>query len=326
LRVKRRMSDIPILFPPDKKIAAQQIADALAAARFTGRLTPLGDASGEAVLEPARGAGSAIFIWSRALAASADLEGWLRPLRQLPNIIEVSTDGIAPLGGDESRVVLLSGWRGQPFHLGWQRILTDLEAKGTLHRSTAAPPTSVPESKAPAAAAQPGVTVQPHASQPQRRAASRFAIPAIAAAALLGIVGAASWMGEGRSPSREPVVEPGAASAPPPAASKPPLQPAPQSALEDLPPESAEVASSPAPDGEASVPSQSPSKASIRNASRIPAVSPAPAKPRAAAPVPPVVKRYSKKRSKVMRKFCERSGRHTLECRIFTRSTAAARR
>jgi hypothetical protein len=45
-----------------------------------------------------------------------------------------------------------------------------------------------------------------------------------------------------------------------------------------------------------------------------------------AVPVPPVVKRYSKKRSKVMRKFCERSGRNTLECRIFARSTRAAGR
>jgi hypothetical protein len=67
--------------------------------------------------------------------------------------------------------------------------------------------------------------------------------------------------------------------------------------------------------------SEAPRAASVR---RTEAKRPAP-KVRAFAAAP-VVKRYSKKRSKLMRKFCARSGRGTPECRVFARSAAAAQR
>jgi hypothetical protein len=312
------MSDILILFPPDKKVAAQQIAEALAAAGFSGRLTPLGAGGGEAALDAARGGGAAILIWSRALAASADLEGWLRPLRQSPDVVEVSTDGIAPLEGDESRVVLLSGWRGQPFHLGWQRIVAKLEASGAAQRGAPTP--------AKRTAASPPAASETRAGPGEGQARRRFAIPAIAAGVLLGVAGAAAWIGDGPRQAAEPgrPAAPVEATAPAP---EPVPSAAPQpveavtyggTALEGSEPGTATTATQ-------EDPPRTSTSAKAATTSRTRTVSPPAAKAREV-PVPPVVKRYSKKRSKVMRKFCERSGRNTLECRIFARSTRAAGR
>ncbi|HEY0084579.1 MAG TPA: hypothetical protein VGB65_01585, partial [Allosphingosinicella sp.] len=295
------MSDILILFPPDKKVAAQQIAEALAAAGFSGQLTPLGDAGGEAALNALRGGGAAILIWSRALAASADLEGWLRPLRQSPDVVEVSTDGIAPLEGDESRVVLLSGWRGQPFHLGWQRIVAKLEASGAAPRGAPAPVTRTAAS--PPAASETRAGPKP-AVPGEGQARRRFAIPAIAAAVLLGVAGAAAWIGDGPRHTAEPgrPAAPAEAAAPAPEPLPGPvLQPAAAVMDGDTAPQGNEaVAATAATPADPPRPSTS-AKATTTERSRTAA--PQAAKARAV-PVPPVVKRYSKKRSKVMRKFC----------------------
>ena len=318
------MSDILILFPPDKKVAAQQIAEALAAAGFSGRLTPLGDGGGEAALGAARGGGAAILIWSRALAASADLEGWLRPLRKSPDLVEVSTDGIAPLEGDESRVVLLSGWRGQPFHLGWQRIVSRLEASGAAQSSTPAAASATRQTGA--AATETRAAAAGPARRDESPARRRFAIPAIAAAVLLAVAGAAAWIGDGPRQAAEPG-RPAAPIAAPLPAPEPLPSPTPQpagavtggeTALEGSEPVTATTGSP------ANPPRTSRSAKAATTAGRTRAGPPPATKARA--PVPPVVKRYSKKRSKLMRKFCERSGRNTLECRIFARSTRAAQR
>ncbi|HEX8585850.1 MAG TPA: hypothetical protein VF680_15755 [Allosphingosinicella sp.] len=313
------MSDILILFPPDKKVAAQQIAEALAAAGFSGQLTPLGTGGGEAALGAARGGGAAILIWSRALAASADLEGWLRPLRQSPDVVEVSTDGIAPLEGDESRVVLLSGWRGQPFHLGWQRIVAKLEASGAAQRGAPAPVAT------PGGAAD--TRAQPQPSVPREGTTRRrFAIPAIAAAGLLAVVGAAAWIGDGPRQAAEPggPAAPAEAAAPAPEPLPGPvLQPAGAVMDGDTAPQGNEVVAATA--ATPADPPRTSTSAKVATTERS-RTAPAQAAKARAVPVPPVVKRYSKKRSKVMRKFCERSGRNTLECRIFARSTRAAGR
>ena len=322
------MADILIVFPPDKKAAAQQIAEALAAARFTGRLAPLGDTGGEGALAAAGAGGAAILIWSRALAASAALDGWLQPLRQRRGLIEVSTDGIAPQSGDESRVVLLSGWRGQPFHLGWQRIVAELEASGTVPRAaaTADGGTTIPAAPARDADIPAASTSEAGTSQRQRAAGAparlgRFVLPAAAAAAIVGALGAAAMV------ERKPA---------------PRAAPAPQTAAAVLPQASAPAAAS----QPAAMPiAQEPAPAAVAGREPVAAVEPRPASIRAAptaAPrkaeakrtgvktravsAAPAVKTYSKKRSKVMRKFCARAGRGTPECRVFARSTAAARR
>ncbi|HEY0026325.1 MAG TPA: hypothetical protein VGC35_00480, partial [Allosphingosinicella sp.] len=246
------------------------------------------------------------------------------PLRKSPDLVEVSTDGIAPLEGDESRVVLLSGWRGQPFHLGWQRIVSKLEASGAAQSSTPAPAPAVRQTAAAAAETRADAGSTRRDETPARR---RFAIPAIAAAVLLAVAGAAAWIGDGPRQAAEPG-RPAAPIAAPLPAAEPLPSPAPQpagaitageTALEGSEPVTATTGSPGNP------PRTSTSAKAATTAAGRTRAGPPPAT-RARAPVPPVVKRYSKKRSKLMRKFCERSGRNTLECRIFARSTRAAQR
>lgn len=324
------MADILILFPPEKKVAAQQIADALAAAHFSARLMPLGDAGGERTLEAVRGAGAAILIWSRSLAASAMLDGWLHALRKRGKPIEVSTDGIAPQGGDESRVVLLSGWRGQPFHLGWQRILNELEAGGAAKHRVEGFATAVSK----AHGSLPGADVsRPAADRPQaesekKRAPRRFVLPVLAASAIVGTVGATTLIdrmpGAGSAPAARGASDVVAAAPVPVTLPQPPAKivdyPSAATALEA---EKTET------DSPATLKPPSPTRSGAKVETRGPVrmrVNPGSSVKSRSSAARPVVKLYSKKRSKVMRKFCERSGRGTPECRVFARSTAALER
>jgi hypothetical protein len=317
------MGDILLIFPPDKKAAANDIAQALAQAGYRAASSPVEDGSRIAAL--AVRAEAALLIWSRGLALAATTEGWFGGLRRLSNLIELSTDGIAPQEGDESRVILLSGWRGQPFHLGWQRVLAELDRLGARRASVqpaatpanaaTAPPT---EARTPEAAARAGAVPAPNPGT----AARKYALPAAAALALAGGLAAAAWVSE-RSPLPPPAArEPAPVAAPPAVLSSTPVAAsgaaAPAAAASEEPHGAVPQAVSPPltatnrPErAAAAVTKQArpkPARAAVRAASR-----------------PVAVKRYTKRGAKVMRRFCARSGRNTHECRVFRASTAPAR-
>jgi hypothetical protein len=316
------MSQILLLYPADKKVAATQLAQALGENGYQAALEPVGEADGAAIAGKARAASAVLFIWSRALAASAVLDGWLPALRKLPNLIEVSTDGISPQEGDESRLVLLSGWRGQPFHLGWQRILKDLAASGATRGSPApATPARPAHGAAPAAPVRPAAEAVAAAAPGKTTPPRRLAVPALAALALATAVGATAWVGSGARDG---------AQTPQPVAAATAVRP-PTPAVASVPPPASTVATLPstplqaAPQAEPE--QQAPATASTRLSSERPRAARASTRPAAAktyatrAQLP--IKRYSKKNSKTMRRFCARNGRSTRECRIFLRSTGA---
>ncbi|HEU0100390.1 MAG TPA: hypothetical protein VFQ67_16645 [Allosphingosinicella sp.] len=309
------MTDVSILFSSDKKPDAERIAQAFGEAGYEATLAEIGtDAAG--IAERARGAPAVLLVWSRPLVSSAMAGDWLAGLRQLPNLIEVSTDGIAPDAGDSGRVVLLSGWRGQPHHLGWQRIVEALKRlRAPRPVRTAAQRTPVLENGArsgrnEAAAGAPG-------------SGRRFVLPALAAAAALAAVGALTWSGSGApgpGPARRANT---AAAAPTGVPERPRMEPAAPAA--PVRPAVAAAAPPPAPTTEARASGERvapPRPAPIRTEAR-PGRLP-PQRTRAlAAPAP--LKRYSKRHSKTMRLFCARSGRSTPQCRTFLRSVEASR-
>jgi hypothetical protein len=300
------MADLLLLFTPDKKPAADQLAEAAGAAGYAPRLEEVAAADGSAILSRAL-AGPTLLLWSRSLAAAAVADGWLAGLRQLPNLIEVSTDGIAPDTGEVGRVVLLSGWRGQPYHLGWQQIVERLGRIAPL----ATRPLPEPSRERPAPApAEPGAVRRPTGKS------SRFALPALSLAALIAVAGAVTWSGS-RPQAPAPVEAPRPPSA---AAAVPAPAPAPAPIPTPL--------SAPAPP--AAVPSPQPVRAESGapvEPVRRPQARPAPVPRKSAAPTPAPgpgpVKRYSKRNSKTMRLFCARSGRGTPQCRTFARSMRA---
>jgi hypothetical protein len=311
------MAEILLIFPPDKTTAAHQLEAALGSAGYRAVLEPVVEPDGEAIARKTSGYAAALLIWSRPLAASADLGGWLPALRRLPGLIEVSTDGIAPQSGDERRVILLSGWRGQPFHLGWRRILEELESLGALRTAASRPP---PPVERPAE--------EPAPARPPRETGAaargrRLALPALAALALLGAVGGAAWLATGAGGPPPPSAPLPAGGAKIPAPSEPP----PVAAAAREP---SALSQSPVPPPEAAGPGPD---EPLRTAPPPPVrVGPArtaqearpPARSRSAAAAP--LKRYSRKNSRTMRLFCARSGRSTPQCRIFARSTGADRR
>ena len=303
-----------IIHGPDKGSAAKRLSDAIAAEGYTVAAIEVEKPDRLADIVEGCAAPARILIWSKPLVSHLLHSGELPRIRQLGGLIEVSADGITPPSrGDESRVVLISGWRGQPFHPGWQRIHLELkrlsgEALRPLQKTAnARPPT--------AAQSFPGSG---------DRASGRL-IRGVAIALLLvgAAVGAANWFG-GSTPADRPakvsglrqagptgenslpvpretpvakkVVE--SAGRPPVAASSLPAQSeAPAKALQERP--------RPSP-----VPRSRPPQGSGESRRRPPSrEEPA--------------KKYSPKHSKVTRQFCERSGRSTPQCRSFMRSTRA---
>ena len=311
------MAQIPLIFPPDKKTAARQVEAALESAGYRAILEPVVEPDGEAIVRKASDCAAALLIWSRSLAASADLGGWLPSLRRLPNLIEVSTDGIAPQSGDERRVVLLSGWRGQPFHLGWRRIIEELERLGARRE---APGRS---GLRPAAVAAGGPATERQAVDVGAIAGRRrLALPAAAALAVLAVAGATLIGTNAAHPplsTSRPLSTGGGTTESPPEAAPVSVTGSAPAALQSSPlPPSGTAA--PEPDAAGSAKARPP----VQVASRLSAEAVrAPAKRRSAAAPP--LKRYSKKHSKTMRLFCARSGRSTPQCHIFARSARAGR-
>jgi hypothetical protein len=309
------MADVAIIHSAEKQTAAARLAEAVAAAGF--------DVAAVQIEEPGRlvdavgGSGSEarILIWSKSLVVHMLHSGELPRIRQLRGLIEVSADGITPpSGGDESRVVLIAGWRGQPFHPGWQRIHAELKRLCGPRKPASDPsPPPSPSAKPPpqhTAPAAPGVAAGPRAGLILGAGA---AILLVAAA-----VGGAIWVG-GSAPDDRPRQEfrearrpAGTAEAPPPARA---AEPEPAGAVAGAQP--AGDAASPPSSGAAAAAEAVPDEARPARPKPV-----ARARERSSPPAGPI-KKYSRKNSKVMRQFCERSGRSTPQCRTFLRSILA---
>ncbi|MDP9414741.1 MAG: hypothetical protein M3Q08_11805 [Pseudomonadota bacterium] len=329
------MADVLIIYPADKQTAATRLSEAIGSAGYSVTSREVSDPGGfPAALDQASTVKAALLIWSRSLVSWALREGNLARLRKQKNVVEVSADGITPLSeGDTNRVALISGWRGQPFHPGWQRILSDLA------RLCGAPPapvehpsqsSSVEAKRAEPAERSPAAT-EAGSTKPPRR----FATAAIAVVAMLGLaIGAVSWISrsnfqanavsrpkpETAAPARLRPIRPSAVS---PNSAQPnadtPLQTAsaaPARSVAEPMPKNREAAAASAP-AAAELPTKGSAgkkSAPDRKARETPV-----RKPR------PPTKRYSRQFSETMRLFCERSGRSTPQCRTFRQSTRAAR-
>jgi hypothetical protein len=313
------MAEILILSPPGKDSAVRRLEESIAALGYAVAVEQVGDqAPFPDVAARAAAARATLLIWSRPLVSLALVEDKLAALRQVPGLIEVSADGITPPDGNEQRVALISGWRGQPFHPGWASIVGRLEQRMGTSRGPAAR----------AASARPGRPVAT-AAKPRRRAP----VAGGAALALLVIGAGTAWVVETRpagAPAHRAAPFAAAPQQPPPASGSPapqsqpeaPAQPTPTAGNPgaqgngiaitsgaDQPPQP--VTGSVNPEGHPARPGglRAPEarESSALKPSRIPA------------------KRYSAKNSRVMRLFCRGAGRSTPQCRVFLRATTGAR-
>ncbi|HEX8061789.1 MAG TPA: hypothetical protein VF535_01090 [Allosphingosinicella sp.] len=313
------MADVAIIHAADKATAAGRLSESIIAAGYDVSAVEIEDPGQLADAVDGCAADARILIWSRPLVSHLLHSGELPRLRQLANLIEVSADGITPPSrGDDARVVLISGWRGQPFHPGWQRIQLDLKRLCGSRKNIAEVPRAaakpVGSGPPPAAASTPG--------RDSLKTPSRLVLAGTIAVLLVGgAIGAASWLG-GRAPDNG--TGPQVSKAGPAKASVGPPLPS-------LPTPKTAAAAETEPTGTDVAPALRPESAVPANgrAERPKAVRPARStRPEAAGRVPdrapPAAgppKKYSRKYSKVMRQFCERSGRATPQCRTFLRST-----
>jgi hypothetical protein len=317
------MADVAILHTADKQAAAARLAEAIADAGFDVGAVEIEDPAGLADAVDGCSTTACILIWSRPLVSHALHSGDLPRIRQLSGLIEVSADGIAPPSrGDDSRVVSISGWRGQPFHPGWQRIHFELKRLcGARKAAPEAPPPPAVSPNPPPQRTEPAAAG--NAPRPQARLMLSGGIALLLVA---GAVGAATWLGSA-APDDRPRQEfretrPSDAIANPP---RPGLgvEPASPNAPMNARPAS-DPPSSPSPERLATAeakPDPSQPRRALRPASTAPVGRPGPRPlPQAGSP-----KKYSRKYSKVMREFCERSGRSTPQCRTFRRSIDADR-
>lgn len=308
------MADVAIIHAADKGAAATRLADAIAAAGFAAEAVEVVDPERLADTVEACAADARILIWSRPLVSHTLHSGDLPRIRRLRGLIEVSADGITPPSrGDESRIVSISGWRGQPFHPGWQRVHQELKRLCGARRpaSEAAPPPA--PAKDP-----PSQRSAPAAPNGGARPRSRRLMLGGGAAVLLvaAAVGAAGWIGQDRpnpEPRQEMPAKRGAAA--PAFAARPDPGKAPEAPRA---PATAPALSNPSPSaGPPTGPqANSAAEADVRSVRPRPAARPKQRPMPQAAPV----KKYSRKNSKVMREFCARSGRSTPQCRTFLRS------
>jgi len=312
------MADVAILHAPDKAAAAARLGEAIGAAGYAvaavevERPERLVEALGSA------SADARILIWSRPLVAHALLTGEVAKIRQLRDVIEVSADGIEPpSSGGESRVVLISGWRGQPFHPGWQRIQVDLKRLCGARKGPAEAPRRAAPAASPAAAA----------GGPPRSRGGLIAGGAAAALLVAAAIAGASWFGRSAPAERSSPQATETAQNP-----QPLFRPEPSPAPAPAPvpaPEAAPVAATPAPPSPPAAPATP--AATVGTGVSPPAASPAaksrPSRPAVRLPKPgpkDSAKKYSPRNSRVMREFCARSGRSTPQCRTFLSAVRAS--
>ena len=308
-----------IIHSADKEGAATRLAKAIGAEGYG--VTAIEVESPDRLADELEGcdADARILIWSRPLVSHSLHSGELPRIRQIPGLIEVSADGIKPpSGGDEARVVLVSGWRGQPFHPGWQRIHLELKRLCGTRKSNAAAPAQSQNSRLKPAAS-------PSPASGGGRPRARLVLGGAIGFLLIGTaVGAASWF-SGGSPDVQP--RPEYRPAPKPVTSgvgplaDPGARPGAGDAVADFPPPP-RASSSPAGQSVAAAEAERESARAGRASRPAP---PKSSKGGGKRPAPPAqgLKKYSPKYSKVMRQFCERSGRSTPQCRTYLRSVRA---
>lgn len=327
------MADVLIIYSGDKQVAAGRLKDAVGSAGYSVALERVSEPQHlTEILEEAQSAPAALLIWSRPLVSAALDQPVLTKVRRQKNVIEVSADGLTPsLEGDDSRVALISGWRGQPFHPGWQRILSEIERRcgapaaaspASSTRPTRAVPPPVVKSVAPV---EPAPAATDAGLAPKKR---RFTPVAVAALGFLALAaGAATWVGTEGFGNRPP--KPEAATAPPAltrSTASATVPPAPRGAP---PPEIAAPAPTAAEtklvepkvatlDASAVPPAEPIKQAATGSAQKTSA-----SKAKSSRQKRPPAKRYSRRNSETMRLFCERSGRGTPQCRTYQRSAPA---
>lgn len=330
-----QMADVRIRYSPDRTAAAERLREAISAAGYAVASDQISDLDDLIAGEDRHRAGMVnLLIWSRPLLSSGLRPGLLRKLRQQRNLIQVSADGVGPQAADgDDHVILISGWRGQPFHPGWQRIASDL-------KRLCGPGTLAVETEAGSGQLGPPAGSQP---MPAEGAISNWwpsvrglVLALLAAAGLFGAgYGISRWIGNDASGPQQPPAAPiqtrKAERAP--AAGQPGIaadvgigeQSVPPSANPGLAsPEPAtveprQIQASPTP-APASPAARKPSKATSRQATA--EIAPRPTRGRSQ--MPNEKKRYSRANSRTMRLFCEGSGRSTPQCRTFLRSAGGS--
>jgi hypothetical protein len=317
------MSDVQIIFANAKAPLAERLRETIARAGYD--VAPGGGVAPDEV--PAPGDADAIlFLWDRSSIKQPGLQQAAAAARNRGRAIDVSADGITPVDLiDETRLVQLSAWRGEPTHPGWRKIVAELERLCGGHRTAAAPPRAAP----PRAPAEPRSAAAPDAERgaPRGGAAKLAGICAAVLVALL-LIGYFALSRRTAAPSNAPQA-PGPAIA----AAQPMATPASGTASAGQPqgPQAVDLVTS----GSAA-PTNVPSNGATPGAAQAqPALTDsgagvnhsratAPLRARATQPQLRGVVRYTKY-AKTMRLFCQRSGRHTPQCRLFNRALAAGR-
>lgn len=314
------MADVVIIHTSDKRVAADRLRDAITAAGYGvgngSKQAPekQGEDQPSSSADKLASAAAVVVIWSKEALASDLVQSTVKEARRQGKLIEVSMDGIKPVGSAEAemRVALLSGWRGEPFHPGWQKVQGEL--KRLCGSARAAPPRpeaargSADGGGKPSAAALGSAAAAAKPDRGSSRGLPR-AIVALAVLLLLSLGAATLWLmvqGPPRAPEtsaparRMPEAAPAVAEQPMPATGTVGLQPDPVEA--PAPPTAVPAPVSVAAREEADPPvrAESAKRRESASARRAGASSPA----------------------STMRLFCERSGRGTRECRNYLRRAA----
>ncbi|HEX5182875.1 MAG TPA: hypothetical protein VFW19_06950 [Allosphingosinicella sp.] len=296
------MSDVEIVFPRGREPVVRRLRDALAEAGYDVGSREMG---AEDRTSAASDAAAILILWDRSTMAHPGLQAAASAARRRDRAIDVSVDGITPLGLDDDRnLVQLSGWRGDPHHPGWRRILQRLD-RLCRPRREAMP---ARPAAAPGRASAGGASLSRAPRRMWAGAATILLLIVVAAGVLTARRGSAP--APGAAPQAPPATarlsssaapgEPAATGSGDEAGGAPQAAPqAPQSA----PPPATQAA--PAPPPGAAVPERGAPAAHASRARTARVVR---------GPRPGV--RYTRY-SRNMRLFCERAGRRTRECRVF---------
>jgi hypothetical protein len=309
-----------ILHARDKSVPALRLAEGAEGLGYRAARAEAEDLDA-APAERIRAARAAIVLWSKGAMASPVIVEAAEEARRQGKLIEASADGIMPVAAlDQPDAALISGWRGEPFHPGWQRIAGELRRLCGAPAPAAAPVTARTPA---AAAAEPSTATAPAAAAPAAARPKRAPALLMLGLALLLFagLGTAAWMNGSSAPEVAAV----ATSVPAPAeAEEAPvsiegdeLLPVPEDAAILPPPPPAPVAAEPARAAPAASPAPRPAAAAkARRAAPAREVDrPVRTAARSAEPSRPI--RY--RNAKNMRRFCARSGRNTPQCRTFLR-------
>ncbi len=328
------MADVRITYSPDRAAAAERLRDAVSADGYHVALDKISDV-GDLIDAEDRDQSAIVLIWSRSLVLSALRPGLLRKLRQQRKLIEVSADGVGPDGGEgDSHVILISGWRGQPFHPGWQRLASELKRLCGAPKEASEAPVRSTRAEVPA-------VPKPVPADPEGRHR-----PAKAGKLILAVMAAIGLFGAGFATSS--LLRNGASgtASPPPAEMQTvAAKRAPVAADPTSPSDVAAVGPLAAPSPSGVAPAE-PAALEPRSTAASSTAAPPPSADREGsksesrkankenetrltkgkAPVRGETKRYSRRNSEVMRLFCQGSGRSTPQCRTFLRETRGSRR